>query len=525
MDQYVSSTPGRTRFSAGKERESYKLRRGTILYDHATGYIHVRHQTTLTAESSMEAKHEFERFADSVGRSPKENLADNHPFQTDLFKTDCQNQGQVLLASGVGAHHQNGAAERAIGTIMNLSRSMLIRFILHWPHQHNLNLWPFAVDHGVYVWNHTPKPSTRLSPIELFTGVSFSTCNHMKRLHVFGSPTYVLDPTLQDGKKLPKWTKRSRLGVYLGNSPMHFTTVSLILNPSSGYVSPQYHCVHDDTFSTVPLRETDLDTTFSQDAPNQALWQQLVMSGYERHQSLQDVDPCNPVQLPPDVDRAWPDLRHVKLPRHNQIDILTEGVGVPNTSGPLSIQSPPQQREKQETTSQSDTTLDAAPPLSPVVTSDTPETPSDTNPSAVRRQLNKLTDASGNDQEIYKGPQLQTRLQHRQAIQSRRPPSVNLHQFSNFNSADNPRFRLDHLNRQHLMTLKWQAFVNLCQHGMLGAFATEARKHTIEGYLEEFNPALLATLANKEDHPTWEEAMNGPLSNGYWKAAQTEAAC
>jgi hypothetical protein len=185
--------------------------------------------------------------------------------------------------------------------------------------------------------------------------------------------------------------------------------------------------VHDDIFSTVPLRETDLDTTFSQHAPNQALWQQLVMTGYERHQSLHNVDPCNPVQLPSDMDRAGPDLRHVPSPRHEQIDILlTEVVGPPNAS------------------------------VLPSVTS-----------SAVGDTRNSFG---------YNFRCCSTR-------------------FGNFGDIRNN--------------------FGCCSN-------TEARKHTIEGYLEEFNPALLATLANKEDHSTWEEAMNEPLSIGCWKAAQTE---
>jgi hypothetical protein len=50
---------------------------------------------------------------------------------------------------------------------------------------------------------------------------------------------YVLDPKLQDGKKLPKWTKKSCLGMYLGASSTHSSTVGQILNLKMGYVSPK----------------------------------------------------------------------------------------------------------------------------------------------------------------------------------------------------------------------------------------------------------------------------------------------
>jgi hypothetical protein len=38
------------------------------------------------------------------------------------------------------------------------------------------------------------------------------------------------------------------------------------------------------------------------------------------------------------------------------------------------------------------------------------------------------------------------------------------------------------------------------------------------------NPSLFATMADAEDHPTWEQAMNGPDEQGYWEAAQKEIA-
>ena len=44
---------------------------------------------------------------------------------------------------------------------------------------------------------------------------------------------------------------RSRRGIYLGVSKHHSSTINLVLNPEAGVISLQYHCVFDDTFSTV----------------------------------------------------------------------------------------------------------------------------------------------------------------------------------------------------------------------------------------------------------------------------------
>ena len=62
-----------------------------------------------------------------------------------------------------------------------------------------------------------------------------------------------MDARLQsDPKGVPKWEPRARVGIYLGRSPAHASTVALVLNPKTDLVSPQCHVVFDDDFTTVP---------------------------------------------------------------------------------------------------------------------------------------------------------------------------------------------------------------------------------------------------------------------------------
>ena len=68
---------------------------------------------------------------------------------------------------------------------------------------------------------------------------------------VFGCPTYVLHKDVQDGSKRQKWTTRSWQGCYVGFSPMHARTVALIYNPATTHISPQFHLVYDEQFSSV----------------------------------------------------------------------------------------------------------------------------------------------------------------------------------------------------------------------------------------------------------------------------------
>jgi hypothetical protein len=69
--------------------------------------------------------------------------------------------------------------------------------------------------------------------------------------HVFGCPVYVLDASLQDGKKIPKLNPRARLGLFLGFSDLHSSQTPLVMNMETGKISPQFHVIFDDTFQTV----------------------------------------------------------------------------------------------------------------------------------------------------------------------------------------------------------------------------------------------------------------------------------
>ena len=124
-------------------------------------------------------------------------------------------------------------------------------------------MWPFAVKYAVWIINNLPDDDG-LSPIEKFTRQKFENYNHLRRSHVWGAPMYVLDPSLQDGKKLPKFHARSRQGKFVGFSKHHSSNVALVLNRATGAISPQYHVVFDDYFQTVrgatDTADVDLNT-------------------------------------------------------------------------------------------------------------------------------------------------------------------------------------------------------------------------------------------------------------------------
>ena len=43
-----------------------------------------------------------------------------------------------------------------------------------------------------------------------------------------------------------------------------------------------------------------------------------------------------------------------------------------------------------------------------------------------------------------------------------------------------------------------------------------------EGTIKELHPMTLSTQANAAYHPMWDQAMNGPDSQGYWEACKKQ---
>ena len=70
-------------------------------------------------------------------------------------------------------------------------------------------------------------------------------------IHPFICPEYVLDSCLSDGGKTPKWDPCLELGVYLGLFPNHASNVGLIFSPNTRHISPQYHVVHYNNFTSI----------------------------------------------------------------------------------------------------------------------------------------------------------------------------------------------------------------------------------------------------------------------------------
>jgi len=248
VDHFESRLLGRTYDSFGKP-SSDQFKGGCIFVDHASGYIHVTHQLGFSAVETIRAKQDFEKMAMDHGVTIRSYLTDNGAFKAQQFVAHIREHEQRIHYCGTNAHHQNGVAERSIRSISNMARAMILHASIHWKSGIDSSLWPMAVHYAAHIYNHMPNEKG-LCPSDLFTGSTVPR-HHLQDYHVWGCPVYVLDPKLQEGQKLPRWQPRSRRGIFLGLSAVHSSEVPLVLNLQTGSITPQYHVVFDDLFTTV----------------------------------------------------------------------------------------------------------------------------------------------------------------------------------------------------------------------------------------------------------------------------------
>ena len=239
------------------------------------------------------------------------------------------------MFAGVNAHHQNGIAERRIRELQELTRTMLIFANRRWPKMVTANLWPYALRMANTVYNVTPslQDKERRSPDQQF---SFSGAVNLNPKHwkPFGCPVYALKNELQQSKIYGKWNPRSRLGIYLGQSPIHNQNVALVLDIESGYMSPQFHVKFDTSFHTVRqqtmpkstwlhatkfIEEKDKRTNLDQPktASPQTKWR--------KHVHFSEGEPMGPPMPPSEGAKPAPQgpktgPKHAKIPTsvHNQ---------------------------------------------------------------------------------------------------------------------------------------------------------------------------------------------------------------
>jgi hypothetical protein len=478
VDQFTSTTPGRLPHTRGKERQDIQYNGGTLYIDHATGFTFIRNQISLRAGETLLGKHALERFANQFGVQVQNYHADNHPFGSHKFREDCALQEQGLTFSGVGAHFQNGVAERGVQTITSWALALMMHQMIHWPACFDAALWPFAMEHAVELWNHMPHQRGGLTPLEQFTGTKSFSYDVIQRARVWGCPVYVLDPKLQDGKKLPKWSKRSRLGMYLGASTTHSSTVGRILNLKTGHISPQYHVVYDELFTSV--QGELIDQVF--DARH---WQELIEFGGEERL----LDPT--------------DAADGRVPFTEFYDDFVPDLDQSDDDSSVSSETSVSEGEDDEND-------DFSIKVEETSVSDEAEVPVFRTRSGRQVKSNPKYAAT-----YYSQPRPQS------CSSSFAPHQT--HQYLAHGKACQ-KIPARSLLSSFIHGLSWQPSLDGCRSfDSKRAYAHLLHEYDAdEGTLEDWEPLALAAKANDADLPTWEQAMNGPDREGFWEACRKE---
>ena len=247
VDQLQSPCPGLIPQAKGKlTKRRYTC--ATVFVDHFSGLDFVVPQESQSAEDTVEAKEVFERFAQSCGVAIRHYHCDNGVFAAKKFRDAVDHSQQTISFCGVNAHHQNGIAERRIQDLSDSTRAMLVEARHRNPLVKNF-LWPLALLQDSEMRRYLPRKNETVSPLEKFSRVEVQL--KIRHFKPFGCPAYVLSAPLQEGKKQPRWDERARIGIYVGHSPVHSSSIDLILSTTTGLVSPQFHCVFDTTFETI----------------------------------------------------------------------------------------------------------------------------------------------------------------------------------------------------------------------------------------------------------------------------------
>ena len=322
-------------------------------------------------------------------------------------------------------------------------------------------------------------------------------------------------------------------------------------------MSPQYHVVFDDHFATFASNgQFDID-----------VWHSLVSSNRELHPSVEttsdgiivippdhkpfEVLPTlNPIPLPTPIDPITPSVPegdHIIPPPfspegalHHPLPFVPEGA--PNNSEITpTTPTPPIPFDSVETSINNIISPEQVTRQSRRLRLLTPSPPRDRIPPALRPHIHSpnrdeepsVSEPSPELPPVPTPPRRSTRNKWAPdrltmllgRLGWSQPNSSRQTDFKCNSTNKLPRATGESRNQEYISNLKWDSLLNICttKLGTLGSFIAEHQQHlSYDNLVSYLNPALLITMANKDDNPTFNEAISGPDAAGFMEAMKLE---
>ena len=227
----------------------------TIYVESSSDCAHCDFQTLKEATETVTRKRKFKNVWKTDRVDTQACRSENQIHNSNIIHQICNAAEKGLTFSGVKDQHQKGVAERKIGWIAKLSRTMMFHVMTSWPSRVSTLLWHFVIKSSIYLHKATPKNSD-LSPEEFLSG--YKPSFDFSKFPTLGCPNCNLEPTLQSGQKIPKWKPQSKLGVCLGKISEHSGRVSLILDPLVIFSSPQFNSAYEYDFTFALWKRVDI---------------------------------------------------------------------------------------------------------------------------------------------------------------------------------------------------------------------------------------------------------------------------
>ena len=132
-----------------------------------------------------------------AGMMVKNFHSDNGVYDASVFRDDCisKDQSQTFLVSERNIKMQ-------FQTVCYWAHHMMVHGAVCWPS--NISLWPFAIQHSVWLFNHIPNWVTGLTPLKVFTKTK-SDHQELQGAHVWGYPIFCAGPLS------PRWQEDSKV--------------------------------------------------------------------------------------------------------------------------------------------------------------------------------------------------------------------------------------------------------------------------------------------------------------------------